>query len=173
MQFGTALHCILQHIAYCNPKFGPPSLAKIDLADGYYRVALGASAMLTLAVVLPLDGNAEPLLGIPLSLPMGWCESPPFFCMFTETCADLTNQGDPLHPMHPFQIPPPDPEPDNFHKDIILPYNPNPPPTPLHFTDVYLDNFMIVAQQPYHMPTINSLLYNLHSIFKDANDSPR
>jgi hypothetical protein len=37
MQFGQALQCCLQCLAYCNPSYGPPRMAKIDLADGYYR----------------------------------------------------------------------------------------------------------------------------------------
>jgi hypothetical protein len=77
MQFGLCLQRILQRLAYCNPQFGPPLLAKVDLADGYYRIPLTPSAALTLAVVLPSDGLTEPLLGLPLSLPMGWKASPP------------------------------------------------------------------------------------------------
>jgi hypothetical protein len=46
MQFGGALQRILQRLAYANPAYGPPLLAKIDLADGYYRVPLSADAAL-------------------------------------------------------------------------------------------------------------------------------
>ncbi|MFN9981186.1 MAG: hypothetical protein ACK53Y_14770, partial [bacterium] len=69
MQFGTALQRILQKLAYCNPTFGPPLMAKIDLADGYYRIPLSPMAALELAVVLPNDKLQEPLIGLPLSLP--------------------------------------------------------------------------------------------------------
>jgi hypothetical protein len=69
MQFGGALQRILQRLAYCNPQFGPPLMAKVDLANGYYRIPLSAQASLALAVVLPNDGLIEPLLGIHLSLP--------------------------------------------------------------------------------------------------------
>jgi hypothetical protein len=54
LQFGEALQRILQCLAYCNPQFGPPLLAKIDLADGYYRIPLSPQAALALAVILPL-----------------------------------------------------------------------------------------------------------------------
>jgi len=93
MQFGSTIHRILQHIAYSNPKFGPLLMSKIDLLDGYYRVPLSPSAPLKLAVVLPplkRKGN-NPLIGIPLVLPMGWKYSPPFFCAYTETATDLVN----------------------------------------------------------------------------------
>jgi hypothetical protein len=36
MQFGGALQRILQRLVYSNATYGPPLLAKIDLADGYY-----------------------------------------------------------------------------------------------------------------------------------------
>jgi hypothetical protein len=42
-------------------------------------------------VVLPPDGPCKHLLGIPLSLPMGWSLSPSYFCAFTQTCTDLAN----------------------------------------------------------------------------------
>jgi hypothetical protein len=44
MQFGLCLQRVLQHIAYCNPSYGPPLLAKLDLADGYCRVPLSQEA---------------------------------------------------------------------------------------------------------------------------------
>jgi len=96
------LQCILQQVAYCNPAFGPLVLTKIDMADGYYRIPLSVDTALQLVVTLPADGNSESLLGILLSLPMGWCLSPPFFCAFTETCSDLTNTIYIPHPTHPF-----------------------------------------------------------------------
>jgi hypothetical protein len=55
MQFGTTLQRILQQLVYCNPAYGPPLLAKIDLVDGYYRVPLSPSTALNLAVVIPSD----------------------------------------------------------------------------------------------------------------------
>jgi hypothetical protein len=83
MQFGTALQHFLQNLVYTNPQFGPPLMAKPDLADGFYHIPLSPEATLELAVVLPPDGASGPLIGIPLSLPMGWANSPPHFCAFT------------------------------------------------------------------------------------------
>jgi hypothetical protein len=101
MQFGGALQRLLQCLAYCNPAFGPPLLAKIDLSDGYYRVPLAPQAALELAVLFPPDGPGDYLVGIPLSLPMGWPHSPPYFCAFTETCTDLANNTPPTGIPHP------------------------------------------------------------------------
>jgi hypothetical protein len=102
MQFGQALPQILQCLVYCNPSSGPPLMAKIDLADGYYRVPLSPSAALQLAVVLPTDYGSDNLIALPLSLPMGWNHSPPYFCAYTETVADMTYQtthSDPPRPL--------------------------------------------------------------------------
>jgi len=177
MQFGQALQRILQRLAYCNTAYGPPVLAKIDMADVYYRVPLSQTASLQLAVVLPNDGLSEPLLGLPLSLPMGWSHSPPYFCAFTETCTDLTNQRLLSHWNHPFNYASPTATDISttysFHPTALLPYNPNPPSQPLRYADVYIDDFMLVAQQPVLNQAMNTLLHHINSIFQDPDDSPR
>ncbi|CAJ1940912.1 unnamed protein product [Cylindrotheca closterium] len=38
MQFGRALHRILQRILQANPLHGPVYISKIDIADGFYRI---------------------------------------------------------------------------------------------------------------------------------------
>jgi hypothetical protein len=134
MQFGQAFQRLLQRLAYTNPAYGPPLMAKIDLADGYYRIPLSASAALRLVVILPSDGLPEPMLGIPLSLPMGWSKSPPFFCAFTETCADMANTYHLNTPTHSFFIQADKdvclPTQNTFHPAAIWPYHPMPPATP-------------------------------------------
>jgi hypothetical protein len=178
MQFGRAFQRLLQRIAYSNPAFGPVQMAKIDLADGYYRIPISPQASLALAVVLPSDGLSEPLLGLPLSLPMGWSHSPPYFCAFTETCADLANTHAPTNPSHPFQyalLPSPAAHPSEptFTASTTFPFNPHPPQEQTKYTDVYLDDFMLLAQHPHTMPVMNNLLHHLSNIFYDAPDSPR
>ncbi len=156
MQFGGALQRLFQRIAYCNPAFGPPLLTKVDLADGYYRIPLSSNAALQLAVCLPFDGFEEPLVGVPLSLPLGWSLSPPFFCAYTETFADLTNAPvsailQPGQPLPQMEVPslhlPRNP---TFHPNAIFPFNIRLPPRRLSYTDVYLDDFMLAAQAPNH-----------------------
>jgi hypothetical protein len=177
MQFGAAFQRLLQRLAYCNPQWGPPLLAKIDLANGYYRVPLSPAAALQLAVCLPPDGSGDRLLGIPLSLPMGWSLSPPYFFAFTETCADLNNNLQPLRPHHPHQRAAeptlPLPAPRAFSDSALFPFNPVPPPHPLQYTEVYIDDFMLAVQRPHHVRLMHSLLHHLHSVFRDPSDSPR
>jgi hypothetical protein len=92
MQFGRTLQRTLTHIVHADPRFGPPKLAKLDIADGFYRVNLNIVDIPKLAVILP-PCNGVPLVALPLSLPMGWVESPPYFTALTETACDLANSA--------------------------------------------------------------------------------
>jgi hypothetical protein len=108
---------------------------------------------------------------------MGWSLSPPYFCAFTETCTDLSNTVDVANPIHPYQLATQPqlqlPMHQSFHAAAIFPFNPKPPHPALAHTEVYLDDFMLMAQQPLHMPLMNSLLHHLHSVFQDQAGSPR
>ena len=67
-------------------------LSKIDIADGFYRVWLRAGNIPKLGVVLPTTPGQPPIIAFPLTLPMGWVESPPsYFTVLTETACDLAN----------------------------------------------------------------------------------
>ena len=94
MQFGKANERLMDVLARANPKFGPCYMYKVDISDGFYRVPLSTTGSLKLGVCLPAlpDVPGEALVAFPLDLPMGWTESPPFFCAFTETACDLANQ---------------------------------------------------------------------------------
>jgi hypothetical protein len=176
MQFGTALQRILQCIMYCDPSHGPPLLAKVDLADGYYRIPLSATTALSLAVVIPNDLPNQPsLVAIPLALPMGWAHRPPFFCAFTETVADITNQSaDMLKTPHPLLTTTQSTsQPYQTTYDVTAtPLNMDKKP-PLSFTDVYIDDFMVIAQRPCHLDTLNTLLHTIDSIFTDYAETCR
>jgi hypothetical protein len=80
MRFGQTLRRIIAQIVGANPKFGPVHLSKYDLADGYYRIPLNPTHAMQLACLLPTVSGEEPLVAIPLVLPMGWTESAPYFC---------------------------------------------------------------------------------------------
>lgn len=92
MQFGRALERLLTSIRHANPAFGPVYMAKIDIADRFYRVWTSANTCPKLGVLLPQQATEPQLVAFPLSLPMGWVESPPAFCAASETAADLANQ---------------------------------------------------------------------------------
>jgi hypothetical protein len=177
MQFGGTLQRLLQRIAYCNPKHGPPLLAKIDLADGYYRVPLCPQAALALAVVIPPDvqHSPTPLVAIPLTLPMGWAQSPPYFCAFTETITDMANDTSHSLPHHPLLHQSqnfPCPQQPTFHPSAVT-LGTITNSKPLSYIDIYIDDFMILAQPPLHEQTLNTLLHTLHSVFHDSPNTPR
>eukprot|EP00536_Pseudo-nitzschia_multiseries_P017358 jgi/Psemu1/50546/gm1.50546_g len=75
MQFGRTLPRLLTKMHRANNRFGP----------------LKPEDTMKLAVLFPAQPGKAPLIGIPLTNPMGWKSSPPNFCAFTETIADLAN----------------------------------------------------------------------------------
>jgi hypothetical protein len=92
MQFGKAIERLVQAAVQANPKFAPLLNYKVDISDGFYRIPLTTSGLKKLGVLLPSFPGMPPLVAFPLVLPMGWTDSPPFFCAFTEAVCDLTNQ---------------------------------------------------------------------------------
>ena len=167
MQFGKALNRILQRILAANPRYGPTYMLKLDLSDGFYRIRLRAEDIPTLGVAIPVGPGEDPLVALPLTLPMGWTESPPCFCSATETAVDLINlhaspSWDP--PRHPLELaagtqPPQDgrhcitvPTP-MFSPPSRLPALPQLPPAqrrhhrrPLAYSDVFVDDEILLAQ---------------------------
>jgi hypothetical protein len=91
MQFGRALLRILQKIARSNPRLGPVFLSMIDIADGFYRIAIRSEDVPKLAILFPTEAGYEQLIGLPLVLPIVWKQSPPLFTSASETVADLAN----------------------------------------------------------------------------------
>jgi hypothetical protein len=179
MQFGSAFQRFIQQLVYANPQFGPPLMAKIDLTDGFYRVPLSLEAALELTVVLSSDGASGPLIGIPLSLPMGWAHSPPYFCAFTETSANLTNQhtilGTPFPPHAleaTLQTTPYHPKCE-YAPMVSLPMQQHPPALPLQYTDVYMDDFLAAAQHQSAPNQMRTLLHCIDAIFQDLLTSTR
>jgi hypothetical protein len=91
MQFGRAFWRILRHLMSANPHLGPVYLSKIDISDGFYRIWVRASDVPKLGVLFPSANGDEYLVRFPLTLPMGWTESPKTFTASTETVADMAN----------------------------------------------------------------------------------
>ena len=158
MQFGRALQRVFTTIIHAHPRYGPVQMAKIDVADGFYRVWVQSSDVSKLGVVLPAAPNCEPLIAFPLALPMGWVESPPYFTAVTETACDIANASlsRPACQLQPHRLEqvaatqPPD--------DAAGP-SPNPQPSaaspstiskmsrpPVASVDVYVDDFLLLAQ---------------------------
>ena len=91
MQFGNTLPRLIRHLVLADPRQGPPKLIKVDIADGFYRIGLKPTDVPKLGVVYPGFPGEPPLVAFPITLPMGWTNSPPLFCSATETIADIAN----------------------------------------------------------------------------------
>jgi hypothetical protein len=164
----------MQRLAYADKRHGPPHMLKFDLDNGYCRVHLSPEAALELAVVLPSDNQMEHLVGIPLSLPMGWTYSLPYFCAFTETAADLANAA--IQENHPPRTHPlvtksqhtatPVPKADSFSPLAVHPPTMPAASPPL----IYIDDFLAIAQKSRLLSTLQHTLQGIFSIFRDTLD---
>jgi len=91
LQFGRALLHILWRIMGSNPALGPVYLLKIDLVDGFYCIFLAPRHIPIIGVAVLTALGTPRLVAFLLALPMGWTNSPPFFCTATKTVTNLTN----------------------------------------------------------------------------------
>ena len=58
-----------------------------------------------LGIIFLVDNGNEPMVDIPLTLPMGWKNSPPLFWMATEIIAELENKVICAHaPLRPHKL---------------------------------------------------------------------
>ena len=91
MQYGRALDRLIHKIVYADPALGYVYLLKADVSNGFYHIGLRPEDAPKLGLIFPSGEEEEPMVAIPLTLPMGWKNSPPLFCTATETVADLAN----------------------------------------------------------------------------------
>ena len=93
MQYGRSLDRLIREIVYADPALGYVYILKDDVSDGFYRIWLCPEDAPKLGLIFPSGKEEEPMVAIPLTLPMGWKNSPPLFCTATETVADLANES--------------------------------------------------------------------------------
>lgn len=183
MQFGAALRCLLHKVVHANPSYGPVWLGKIDIADGFYRIGLQPHDIPRLGVILPAS-SGEPLVALPLTLPMGWVESPPYFTAATETACDLLNarlrQWQPLPP-HPLESLANTPTLGVVATSgtaapglAVLHGSAAPHPPPLAYGDVYVDDFVLAAQTKRHKQRVlRAALHSIDQVFRPLAASNR
>ena len=90
-------NCIKRLVATLAENFNPSQpfyFAKLDIKDGFWRMAVADEDAWNFCYVLPSSQAGTPDLDnidivVPNSLQMGWCESPPFFCAASETARDV------------------------------------------------------------------------------------
>ena len=81
----------MREIILANPAHGPVLLNKTDLSDGLYRIDLNPDDAPKVGVVFPTGAGVDPMVAVPLVLPMGWVNSPPAFVTVNETVTDVAN----------------------------------------------------------------------------------
>ena len=181
MQFGRALERGLHKILTAAPEHGPVYMLKNDLADGFYRIFLDPAGSLALSMVLPVPQGAEPLVAIPLTLPMGWRESPPNFCALTESIVDValasfsTDWKPPRHPMEKLAITAPPPPPD---KRVVHTHTTLSTDTPssnvtdeVRHLDVFVDDLLMFAQGSHAtLDLLRRQLFHVTDSFLRPND---
>ena len=186
MQFGKALDRIIRTIVHADPSHGLVHLIKVDLADGFYRMDVAPHDIPQLGVTFPANPAEEPLVAFPLTLPMGWTNSPPAFCTATETIADvanlhiLRNRQFPEHPLEAMATTSPStgdnaPMPDSSCNTVTVPIPSKRDPAlmrsrprPVGAVDVYVDDLIAVAQgSPTRLNAVRrSLLYAIDDVFR-------
>ncbi|KAI2502316.1 hypothetical protein MHU86_12120 [Fragilaria crotonensis] len=188
MQFGKALQRLLSTIVHADQRYGPVYLAKIDIADGFYRVWIQLSDIPKLGVALPTRANTRALVAFPLALPMGWAESPPYFTVVTETACDLANamlrqRDDPhLRQEHRLEAVAATPPP-----TVLSPTRHQGAPrqctsttlhadgrAPIAQVDVYVDDFLLMAQTAsQRRQVLRATLASIDKVLRLTPDDPR
>jgi hypothetical protein len=200
MQFGRTLPRLLQKIVHADPRHGPVHMSKDDVADGFYRLHLRPGDILALGVAFPPAPDGTLLVAFPLTCPMGWVESPPWFTTATETGADLANtllatdyQPSPHRLDAVAATPPPATEPTPplfadrpFDNSLPAPVPSLPPPSPddlprgprrkpLQYVDIYMDDYLgLVQGGPRRRNRVQRILFeSIDKIFRplDSGDS--
>ena len=168
MQFGRAFQRVLNKVVHARPAYGPVYLAKIDIADGFYRIGLYHRDIPRLGMILP-TARGDPLVALPLALPMGWVESPPYFTSVTETACDLLNAAlqrwdtPQPHPLETLAATPPSSTMATTASTTGGGVSPHlasigstgtPARPPLAYGDVYVDDFLQLAQTKRHQQRV-------------------
>jgi hypothetical protein len=79
MQFGRALLQILPKVARSDPLLGPVYLSKIDISNGFYRIAIRSEDVPKLAIMFPTEEGEEHLIVLPYGF-AHWMETAPPPC---------------------------------------------------------------------------------------------
>ena len=92
-QLGSSLQRIVAILANNKSKNTPFKFTKLDIKDGFWRMAVNDEEAWNFCYVLPSLKPTQTMddieIVVPNSLQMGWCESPPLFCSGSETARDV------------------------------------------------------------------------------------
>ena len=156
----------LINVMEANRQQGMPFwFAKLDVKDGFWRMAVKNEDAWNFAYVLPSLNKGDDVddinLVIPNSLQMGWCESPPLFCTGSETArdimVDLSTKDLPEH---------------KYEKDMLnneaIKLTKGAPASPTTLFESYVDDFITATndgRHPHLQKLSRAMLHGIHAIF--------
>ena len=91
MKFGDVLYQLLRKIVVAYPSLGPFHVMKMDIYEGFYQINWNPRDAPKLDLLFPSLTEDDPLVFIPLVLPMVWYLYMPLFCTGTETKPGMEN----------------------------------------------------------------------------------
>jgi hypothetical protein len=150
-ELGNVIPQIIWTMALLKDTTAPFMFSKVDLKDGYWRMAVNEADAWNFACVLPGAGPHDPIQPvIPNALQMGCSESPPFFYAATKKARDIIDEkmrNNVILPEQPME---------NIMMDVdwtTVQKFPNQPTSTecdqrkfLSLIEVYIDNFIGVIQ---------------------------
>ena len=94
LRFGGAFLLILKQVLTAELCLEKVYLCKVDLADAYKRLWVRMEDVPYAAFLIPKKTPRNThLVGFHISVPMGYINSAPYFCMAMETVADLAKEA--------------------------------------------------------------------------------
>ena len=92
LKFGRASPCILQAIWEEDLVRGTVRASHMDVTYAYHRGTLRTAQVGAFTYIVPAAYEGDCVIFcINLVLPMGWVDSPKYFCTFSETLTDVAN----------------------------------------------------------------------------------
>ena len=89
IQYGRYLDRLIRELVIEYPSLGPVYVLKEYVSDGFYQIALRPADAPKLGLVFHFNGQVEDIVETPLTLPMGWKNSPPILCTSKDTVKNL------------------------------------------------------------------------------------
>ena len=168
LQLGKTLRRIIYTMEANRHKNKQFYFTKLDIKDGFWRLAVNDVDAWNFAYVLP---STDPNIAIddieivvPNSLQMGWSESPPFFCSASETGRDVIDKllNDEIElPEHLFEA-------RMFDPTIQYVAPPSKRSETTTLIEVYVDDFIAMTNDISHPNLLRisrAMLHGIHSIF--------
>ena len=170
-QLGSSLQRIVSTLANNENLLKPFKFTKLDIKDGFWRLAVNNEDAWNFCYVLPSLKPTNSIddieLVVPNSLQMGWCESPPLFCSGSETARDtiarLKLDISNTLPLHDFEI---KMLPKQGNKQVNTKNEQN--TKSITLTEVFVDDFIGITNDltsEYLTHLSRSMIHGIHSIF--------